>query len=733
MLNEALRYVKLGFAVFPLHANGKKPNGALVPNGVSQATHDENQVRQWWLKCPKSNIGVALGTPSGVVAIDIDKGATEDHVKKLFPRTVTVRSKNGFHLYFKHHPNAKNGPLLLPALDGLPEAESNLRSTGYYVVGVGSEVDAWEYSWHCDAGGELSPNETAYAELPEWALDGTSRVSKAKDSQGKYGPNSRHELFVKTATAMRKKGKPYEEILSEIKRRNLEDCNPPKPDADEEIARAVHWVMKNIDPDPISSSGEELEDAEEKAKESPYQLYCAFVKDTGYKTDTGVFIRYYRQEFYLYRDGKYLTVDDDVVRSEINTWLVNSGRKHRAGTNVVNQVIDVIKTKPVFVDPHLEMPLLISASGFQSATYLLPLRSGLLDMQKFVDDGAIEIKPHTPDFFCRYRLGFDYDPNAKCPTYDKIADAAFSGDKEKRELWEEVMGIHLYQGRPLEHFFVLQGEGANGKSVLVTILTALLGESNVSGVPLQAFQSGRFALSGTYGKLANIVSDQHEITSIDEGMLKQYVSRELMSFERKFKNSFDAKPTCYLTLCTNTMPRFQDKTDGIWRRVVLFEFTNQIPYSEQNTNYKRIEFWEESGELAGIFNLALNGLRRVLKRGGLSRVKTMEESKAAYRRDGDTVATFAEECVKSESTRTPSDQLYSAYRNLCFQSGMKPLSKQNFARRLKIEMTKRGIDCSLSQKNERIDNYSGRVWVGIQLNDHGTHILHNTPESKLFY
>lgn len=229
MLQSALDYVSWGFAVFPLGQNSKIPTQG--SSGWKGATKDTNAIRAMWMSNRKANVGVAMGDPSGVVGIDLDKGATRETLK-LFPRTVTVRSKHGWHLYFKHIPGVTYNKQLIK--EGF---HATLRSTGLYFVGVGSVVDGHEYTWESDQGGELSPEECAYAELPAEFLP---KVKKA------YGENTRHQMFVETATAMRAKGKQSDEVLAELHRRNQQDCDPPKQNCDKELEDIVKWVFETV-------------------------------------------------------------------------------------------------------------------------------------------------------------------------------------------------------------------------------------------------------------------------------------------------------------------------------------------------------------------------------------------------------------------------------------------------------------------------------------------------------
>ena len=66
----ALKYAKMGLAVFPLIEKDKKP---LTANGFKDATTDLNAIENWWTKRPLANIGIATGSMSGgLIAIDMD-------------------------------------------------------------------------------------------------------------------------------------------------------------------------------------------------------------------------------------------------------------------------------------------------------------------------------------------------------------------------------------------------------------------------------------------------------------------------------------------------------------------------------------------------------------------------------------------------------------------------------------------------------------------------------------
>jgi hypothetical protein len=81
----ALQYARMGLAVLPMHTvkndacscskgakctnPGKHPRNV---NGVKGASTEPAQIREWWSAFPKANIGIACGTISNILAIDID-------------------------------------------------------------------------------------------------------------------------------------------------------------------------------------------------------------------------------------------------------------------------------------------------------------------------------------------------------------------------------------------------------------------------------------------------------------------------------------------------------------------------------------------------------------------------------------------------------------------------------------------------------------------------------------
>lgn len=252
MLQIALRYARLGFSVFPLSPDSKIPLSREKMGlkdgdkaGVSVATIDESQITKWWTDHPDSNVGLALGRVSGIMAVDLDlnHGGTREDLKK-FPRTVTVKTKNGYHVYFKYDPRIKAQAIFGGTTN---EAAAFLRSDGLYMVAPGSVVDEFEYQFLADSGGELTFSDCPLVDFPRDLLP--TKVATKEDDKVKDIPiNHRHNTLVKYGARLRKQGKTAEEISDILNLRNEQNCKPPidRERFARELPLIVEWIMQNV-------------------------------------------------------------------------------------------------------------------------------------------------------------------------------------------------------------------------------------------------------------------------------------------------------------------------------------------------------------------------------------------------------------------------------------------------------------------------------------------------------
>jgi putative DNA primase/helicase len=141
---------------------GKHPLHHLAPNGVKNATDDEETVAGWWQLYPHANIGLpADANGLAILDIDTDKGGAESFAKltayleaqgRPLPQTLSViTGSGGRHLFFKAPEGGiKSGSNVLgPNMPGI-----DTRGRGGYVVAAPSNhAKGGTYTWEnflCD-------------------------------------------------------------------------------------------------------------------------------------------------------------------------------------------------------------------------------------------------------------------------------------------------------------------------------------------------------------------------------------------------------------------------------------------------------------------------------------------------------------------------------------------------------------------------------------------------------
>ena len=88
LLNAALYYASLGWSVIPLRPKDKKPAlKSWEPYQKERAS--EEQIRAWWKKWTRANIGIVTGTISGIIVLDVDGPEGQESIadKELPPTT----------------------------------------------------------------------------------------------------------------------------------------------------------------------------------------------------------------------------------------------------------------------------------------------------------------------------------------------------------------------------------------------------------------------------------------------------------------------------------------------------------------------------------------------------------------------------------------------------------------------------------------------------------------------
>lgn len=309
-------------------------------------------------------------------------------------------------------------------------------------------------------------------------------------------------------------------------------------------------------------------------------------------------------------------------------------------------------------------------------TVLINLRNGTFE----INEKTQTLRKFRAADFLTYQLPFDFDENAVCPMFQRFLDRVLP-EPELQAVLAEFFGYVFIKHLKLETALILYGDGENGKSVVFDVMNKLLGEENISRFSLSnLMEEHNRALIAN--KLLNYGSEMNA-KNLNVDIVKTLISTEPVQARLKYGQSFELEALKYAKLCfnSNSLPKDIEHTHAYFRRLKIIPFRVKITPQE-----KDVQLAEKiiTGELSGVFNWILDGLRRLLKNKNFTQSEIIDGQLADYKKESDSVALFIDESAEIAFVGLSVKNAYSDYRTFCIDCGYKPLGKNNFSKRMEL-------------------------------------------------
>lgn len=300
-------------------------------------------------------------------------------------------------------------------------------------------------------------------------------------------------------------------------------------------------------------------------------------------------------------------------------------------------------------------------------------------------------------------IGPGYDVAASCPLWLAFLIRTFP-DEEVRAYVKRAVGYCLTGSMVEQIFFFCYGMGANGKSVFLAILRALMGEyarqADFSTFLVQRNEKVRNDLAALAGARVITAIEAEEGGRLSMQVIKSWTGGDPITARFLFAENFTFKPVGKIWLAANNKPAITERNLAAWRRVRLIPFTTTIPPEEQDKNLEE----KLLAELPGVLNWAMEGLREYLEI-GLEPPEAIQEATNEYRKENDSLEQFISECCDvGKLMACKNSELYRAYQSFCDMSGLKALTPHKFSPELNA---REGIKSTRSKY--------GVEWLGIAL------------------
>jgi putative DNA primase/helicase len=240
------------------------------------------------------------------------------------------------------------------------------------------------------------------------------------------------------------------------------------------------------------------------------------------------------------------------------------------------------------------------------------------------------------------------------------------------------MGYSLVPDTRYEKALLMVGEGANGKSTLLSVWEHIIGEDNLCSVTLGNLQN-EFHRVKLSGKLLNIAAEVTHTTLAQADYFKRIVTGDTIDASHKHKPVFQFRPFARLVFAMNRMPRIKDTSHGFYRRLLILPFNRMFRKEEQDRQLRH----KLVAEVDGIFQWALRGLDRLYDNDGFTEPQVVREALADYQRANNPLVAFVEDCCSLDTEfSTSKDTLYEKYKDYCDNYGFKAGSIGTFFKEL---------------------------------------------------
>ena len=404
------------------------------------------------------------------------------------------------------------------------------------------------------------------------------------------------------------------------------------------------------------------------------------------------------QTFWKYSSGVWKREEDAQIKAQIRRKIAM--REEALGCLTSALVEDLFK----------QLSLILLAPPefqFNRKPMIINFTNGTLELREGEFSGS-----HRRELFQNVQFPYDFNRDLHYPKWVKfLASLDFDLDTlSKLQEWAGYCLVPMVQGNLQKSLFFI-GEGANGKSVFLETLAAVL--DNVSHLELSELFD-RFKIAELEGKLANICTDV-ETSKVMDARFKKIVAGEPQSAERKFKEPFEFEPFAKILFSANDFIPTKDRTHGFYRRFDILKFNRIFKTEEQKPELLQ----ELKDEVPGIFNWALEGLERLSQQKWImTKSSYMDNCHNEFRRATNPLQLFIEEeCVVEGNATVDSNELRSSYKRYCEDKGYKILSDNKLGQELK----RLGINKTRIRKEE------GRIilYEGIQLLSGHVHSVHS--------
>lgn len=416
----------------------------------------------------------------------------------------------------------------------------------------------------------------------------------------------------------------------------------------------------------------------------------------------------------------HLVSEHHIINSEQNTYIYDNGvykeiEKYELTKLIENHMIESDNNKfkeSKYVDEVYKQLLreFKKFNEFNKSNTQINMKNCILNVE--YGSSKFTKEEHSPDQLSTIQLKHNYNPEATCETFNKFLDDILP--KYQQKLLQEVMGYSLIPNNRAKKFFMLYGKGDTGKSVVLNILTKVIGVENCSGEPLQDLtkKSSVFDTYSLLNKLVNVCADLPSTPIEDTSIIKILTGDDYMKYVKKGMDAIFGFNTARLYFSANQLPMTYDKSSEFFNRFIIIPFKNVCPKDKQDNEILNKFNYE------AIFNWMFEGLLRLMSNNlNFSTTSENDEIIKDYITQDSPVVDFVNEWFdQDENGQLVTSDLLHWFKLYCDEENIK-FKKSGTQLRSEIANKFKSIKESKHVVNPKTKKPTSRGLIGLKIKD----------------
>lgn len=320
------------------------------------------------------------------------------------------------------------------------------------------------------------------------------------------------------------------------------------------------------------------------------------------------------------------------------------------------------------------------AELFDTQPLLLACSNGIIDLR------TGELRPGLREDRITRGLHIAYDPSAQCPRFERFLYEIMNENEEMVSYLWRVLGYTLTGDTSERAFFMMHGNGRNGKSTLVEVMQSMLGAYSQPArfeTFLQKYQTRndpRDDLAILAGARLVVAQEADESKTLDVALIKTLSGGDKVVARFLYGTNFSFKPTFKLFLVTNHTPKIAESSHALWDRLHYIPFERR--FTENEIDPKLV--YKLNAELPGILARSVTGCIEWLKEGLAPPTKVVQAGDTLHETMDIPGCWLEECCIKHADAKVQHPALYVNYVEWCKKNGFKhPMTKHSLGSYIK--------------------------------------------------